>query len=172
MFFGCDVSHRSFLSQRRVMNRFWALCLGHKTRVALGSSPLQQAWSELLVVVITGVLLAGVSATPCTDICLGSCELSAQHSRIWMPYLEAFVQPNLDACRSVCVVSCNCADTCNAECGAQLITCRDVPDMNFFHYTKCQFEFMACSMICATQCSISVSAGVLDKMYKAVLPAV
>ena len=123
-----------------------------------------------LSLLVAAALLSVAWATPCTDICFGTCDIAAETHRIFLPLFGAFVQPNLDFCRSVCSVMCNCVDTCQGACGSQLATCRDVPSIGFFHFIQCQVEFTACGTVCSTLCSMSAAAGALDRVSKTLLP--
>ena len=123
-----------------------------------------------LSLLVAAALLSVTWASPCTQVCFGSCSLTAQASLVLMPFFEPFAQLNLDACRAVCVATCHCVDTCQGICATALATCRDVPDNGFFKFFECQFGFSTCNVIYGTQCTLSTSAGVFDRTLKALLP--
>ncbi|RUS88779.1 hypothetical protein EGW08_003496 [Elysia chlorotica] len=123
-----------------------------------------------LSLLVAAAVLAVTWASPCTDLCFGTCGMTADTSKILLPFFDAFVQPNHDACRAVCAASCNCVDTCTGQCATLLATCRG-EDPGFFHFLQCQFEFTVCGTVCSTQCTLQTSANVLDRLYKTILPS-
>ncbi|KAK3738494.1 hypothetical protein RRG08_034783 [Elysia crispata] len=123
-----------------------------------------------LSLLISAAVLAVAWASPCTDLCFGTCGMTADTSRILLPFFDAFVQPNQDACRAVCAASCTCVDTCTGQCATLLATCRGA-DSGFFHFLECQLEFTLCGGVCSTQCTLQTSANVLDRLYRTILPS-
>ncbi|GFR97595.1 hypothetical protein ElyMa_002749200 [Elysia marginata] len=123
-----------------------------------------------LSLLVAAAFLTVSYATPCTDICFGTCQMTADGSMILMPFFEPMVELNLQACRGVCAATCNCMDTCQGSCSTALASCRNAPNMGIFKFFACQFEFATCGFICSTQCTLSTTAGVLDRMYKLLLP--
>ncbi|RUS85467.1 hypothetical protein EGW08_006743 [Elysia chlorotica] len=127
--------------------------------------------AEALSLLVAAALLAASQASPCTDVCFGTCAVSSDTSMLVAPLFEPFQQVNLDACRAVCAATCNCVDTCQGMCATQLTDCRNLPDAGYFQVFACNFEFAACGMICSTQCTLTTSAGVLDRVFKVLVPS-
>ncbi|RUS88782.1 hypothetical protein EGW08_003499 [Elysia chlorotica] len=123
-----------------------------------------------LSLLIAAALLAVAWATPCTDVCYGTCDVSAEGSRTFLPFFGAFVEPNREGCRAVCAATCNCIDTCGEACGANLASCREMETSGFIHFLWCQAEFTACNAVCGTQCGMTITAGIMSRALNVVLP--
>ncbi|GFR59930.1 hypothetical protein ElyMa_005396600 [Elysia marginata] len=123
-----------------------------------------------LSLLVASAVLSVAWASPCTDICFGTCGVTADTSKILLPFFDAFVQPNQDACRATCAATCNCVDTCTGQCATLLGVCR-ASNTGFFGFLQCQIEFTVCGTVCSTQCTLQTSANVLDRVYKSILPA-
>ena len=123
-----------------------------------------------LSILVVAALTSVAWASSCTDICFGTCDMMADTTRVFLPFFETLAQRGQDGCRALCAVTCDCVDTCQMTCGDLLVACREATGQNFLLFLQCQVQFTSCGTVCATQCTMSATAGVLDRVLRTVLP--
>ncbi|GFR97602.1 hypothetical protein ElyMa_002749400 [Elysia marginata] len=120
-----------------------------------------QAFTAVLAV----ALLAYATASPCTDICNGSCDLVQQSISLMFPQVSDAVAPNIEICRQSCTAVCTCTDGCGAQCNPPYDSC--IADAkaayNPIAMFGCQVQYSLCAGPCNFQCSATIISGVVQQ---------
>ncbi|GFN76559.1 hypothetical protein PoB_000306500 [Plakobranchus ocellatus] len=119
-----------------------------------------------MIPVVSAVLVLGLVAssrsTPCTDICLGTCEGSEGIVNLLFPEIIGQLGPTVTRCKAACTTECKCKDACRNRCDPVYNTCKATAKTKFYPFGKyaCEFQHQTCIAPCFTQCTLNI-AGVL-----------
>ncbi|RUS88780.1 hypothetical protein EGW08_003497 [Elysia chlorotica] len=121
-----------------------------------------KAFSAVLIV----ALVAQASASPCTDICNGSCDMVQQTVGLLFPQIATIVAPNIEICRQSCTAVCTCTDGCTAQCNPAYEACISAAKAayNPFSMVVCQAQYAVCAGPCNMQCSSTIVSGLVQQV--------